>query len=201
MDGNGIKGEVPAPSEAGEPPLEFRVRRLEDAVAALQDTRLLEDRVAERVSLRLNRLPPPDAHERGPASLIVEAARRMLPVTVEAVHTDQHPDHTELPPPSPSPAKPAWLLLDAYREFQAMLRMYLDPLYPVTWRARVIPVTLLALIATSWIWLPFALLLPGSIAVVYVKVVDLILAFILYKFLSREARRFMDYEASRFRRY
>ncbi len=46
--------------------LEQRVHRLEDAVAAMQDTRLLEERVAERVKERVNgNLPERTIERRG----------------------------------------------------------------------------------------------------------------------------------------
>jgi hypothetical protein len=43
---------------------------------------------------------------------------------------------------------------------------------------------------TSWYWLPGTSLLPAVVSSILVKAVDLILAFVLYKILSREARRY-----------
>src|SRR5947207_10215823 len=60
--------------------LEHRVRRLEDAIAALQDTQLMEDRVVERVRQRveLHHVEQPR-----PAGLFVSAARMLMPKQVE----------------------------------------------------------------------------------------------------------------------
>src|SRR5947209_18597436 len=58
--------------------LEERVRRLEDAVAAIQDTQLMEDRVVERVVHRVEHFSAPS----GPG-FFAGAARMLLPRTVE----------------------------------------------------------------------------------------------------------------------
>jgi hypothetical protein len=200
-DSNGSAGDGAAasPSDHSLENLDFRVRRLEDAVANLQDTRPMEDRVAERVSVRLARLQAPAT--RDPAPLIVEAARRLLPsVTVEAIRTNAPPQDAS--PVNPPSGTSRWFVLDAYYEGLAMVRMYLDPNYRMAWKARFVPLILLALILTSWLWLPGSFVLDkisSNIATIYVKFVDLVLAFFLYKFLSREARRFLQYEASRYR--
>src|SRR5262245_51600085 len=70
--------------------LEQRVRRLEDAMAALQDTQLMEDRVVERVRQRveLHHVEQPR-----PAGLFVSAARMLMPKQVEEVPPD--PAHSE----------------------------------------------------------------------------------------------------------
>jgi hypothetical protein len=93
--------------------------------------------------------------------------------------------------------RPAWALFDAFSEALAILRMFVDPHYRMSWSARLIPLVLLAAILTSWVWLPgtaFLHSIPGIavFATIYDKVVDLILAFFLYKILSREARRYRD---------
>src|SRR5438876_12095129 len=59
--------------------LDLRVRRLEEAVAGLQDTRQIEERVAERVSDKLNRNPTHGIQES--ASFLVNAGRHILPLT------------------------------------------------------------------------------------------------------------------------
>src|SRR5438105_4824108 len=61
--------------------LEQRVRRLEDAIAALQDTQLMEDRVVERVRQRVEL-----HHVEGPrpaGGLILSAARMLMPKPAE----------------------------------------------------------------------------------------------------------------------
>src|SRR5947207_13553131 len=75
--------------------LEHRVRRLEDAIAALQDTQLMEDRVVERVRQRveLHHVEHPR-----PAGLIVSAARRLMPKPVEEVPPDHVHAEAGAPP-------------------------------------------------------------------------------------------------------
>jgi len=55
---------------------------------------------------------------------------------------------------------------------------------------RFLPLGLLALILTSWFWL------PGSsvpiMGTLFDKALDLVLAFLLFKVLSREARRYRE---------
>jgi hypothetical protein len=78
-----------------------------------------------------------------------------------------------------------------------------DPRHRLSWTAYVVPFTVVSLIATSWIWIPGTALLPGFVGTLVMKTVDLILAFVLYKFLSREARWYRDqgYEGPVFRRF
>jgi hypothetical protein len=45
---------------------------------------------------------------------------------------------------------------------------------------------------TSWIWLPGTTILPTSIMTIIDKTVDVALAFLAFKILSREARRYRE---------
>src|SRR5437762_9248785 len=96
-DANGVPGEA----------LEQRLRRLEDAVAAIQDTQLMEDRVVERVIQRVDHAPFPPLHEG--AGVVVTAARMLLPKTVDAV-----PENGAPPPTADGPATDAgrpWMII------------------------------------------------------------------------------------------
>jgi hypothetical protein len=178
-------------SYPGDPPngslrvLEQRVHRLEDAVAALQDTRQLEERLVQRVTERVSR---PALGGREASGLVIEARRHLLPAALGLI-----PSATEAPaagPPGAAPLRQSWLILDAYSEARAIFRMFVDPRYRMgrwTWLAAV---GLLAAILTSWIWLPGTSILPGVVGTLLVKMVDLVLAFFLYKVLAREARRY-----------
>jgi hypothetical protein len=91
--------------------------------------------------------------------------------------------------------RPGWLVFDIYNEAMSILRMFVDPHYRLPWWARLVTIAFLAAILTSWVWLPGTSLmekLPGGsiLATIYDKVVDLILAFILFKILGHEARRY-----------
>jgi hypothetical protein len=71
--------------------------------------------------------------------------------------------------------------------------MVVDPRYHMSWAAKVVPVILLALIGTSWLWLPGIGFIGGissNLAILVVKVVDLLLAFFVFKVLGRETRRY-----------
>jgi len=166
--------------------LEQRVHRLEDAVAALQDTRQLEERLVERVTDRVSRtrLAGRDA-----PGLVIEARRHLLPATIGLIQSaTDAPDAGALP--EAQPARAPWLIFDVYAEARAMFRMFVDPRYRMgrwTWLATA---GLFVAILTSWIWLPGTFLLPGWFSTILVKAVDLVLAFFLFKVLSREAHRY-----------
>src|SRR5206468_1216830 len=101
----------------------------------------------------------------------------------------------------PPPLLPAlttrypWLLLDLFRELRVMVRMFFDVRYHVGWSARVTALIVLPLIFTSYYWVPFTSLLV--VGTVIEKTVDLVLAFLAYKALSREARRYQEWKAAR----
>jgi hypothetical protein len=169
--------------ENGYPALEQRVRRLEDAVAALQDTCPLEERIAERVSRRLKRRSPDGLQDSGG---VLNAGRQLLPAAVELVRTKAAGAEG-----SGGWAR-SWLLFDVYAELQTIVRMFLDRRYQPTWPARVIPLAVLLLILTSWVWLPVPSILGTTILSLLDKLVDLALAFGAFKILSREARRYRE---------
>jgi len=167
--------------------LEQRVSRLECAVAAMQDSPLAEQRIVERVVERLKDGTPAPARES--ANLVVETGRRLLPMAVGIVAPTA--PATAAVEPDASPARP-WLLYEAYCEARTMLHMYLDPRYrhQMTWSGRVVPLVLLAAIFTTYIWLPGSAVLPDIVSGPIIKLVDLVLAFILFKVLHREAQRY-----------
>ena len=180
---------APAGGPAGLPPpsrletLEQRVCRLEDAVAALQDTGRIEARVAERVSRRLSRNAPPVAQPApDSAGMIVHAGRGLLPAALNMLRP--RADTAALPPQGARP----WILFEAYAEARAMVRMFFDRRYRVSWSACIIPAGALIIFLCSWliignIWL---------IGTLLDKAIDLVLAFLVYKVLSREVQRYLQ---------
>ena len=90
----------------------------------------------------------------------------------------------------PPGVRRTWLLLDALTELRAMYCMYFDPRYRLSWFGRLAPLVIVALILTSGFWMP-ATSLP-LLGLVIEKVGDLILAYILFKLLSHEARRYRE---------
>jgi hypothetical protein len=151
--------------------LEQRVHRLEDAVAALQDTRQLENRLVERLS-RLAPFARPES-----AGLTIEATGRLVPAARGQV----------APQATPASSRP-WLLLDAYHEARTVFRMFFDARYRVSRGVLPLSIGLLAAIGTSWLWVP-ASSLP-VFGALWTRLFDLVLAFILFKVLQREARRY-----------
>jgi hypothetical protein len=192
-------GDIPIPDGADPrvAALEERVRQLEQVVAALQDTRALEERVVERVSAQVK--PAPSAGVRESAGLLLQAGRHLLPAAVSVLSESAAPAEAPAPaavPPTPAAAPAArqpWLLFSVYAEFRAILRMYLDPRFRLSWQGRLAPLILLPAIALSWFWLPGTAVLsalPFGIDRLYVKIVDLLLAFVLFHVLHREATRY-----------
>lgn len=169
-------------------PLEQRVRHLEDAVAQLRDTAQLEERVATRVTERISR----DVAVAQPVEsdgFFRRLPRALLPLAVTTIDPVRPADGAAAQP------RGVRAFFDVLAEFRAVWRMYVDPRYRLTWLARVVAPVLLVAILLSWWWLPFALALQalsGIVATLYVKAADLVLAFFLYKALSREARRYRD---------
>ncbi len=175
--------EEPAPSV---PSLEERVRRLEEIVRSLQDTDALEERVAERVTAQVSTGRGNGVRES--VGLLVEAGRQVLPAAVGALADAARPPN---PRPVATPAtRPPWLLLDIWTEGRTIVRMYFDRRFRLTWQARVLPIILIAAIATSWIWIPGTAILPSIVSSLIVKAVDLVLALVLFKVLHREVTRY-----------
>jgi hypothetical protein len=172
--------------------LEQRVRRLEDALATLQDTRQIEERVVERLSRAAPVASPVAVPASASAGLLIDVSRRMLPAAVdviqnEAAAADAHARHAAAGP------RPAWLLIDLYAEVRAMFYMYVDPRYRMTWVGRVVPFVLLAALLTSMLWFPFlsaAYQLSAFLGILLMKPIDLVLAFFLFRILGREAARY-----------
>jgi hypothetical protein len=187
-------GGPPAPTaEPPEPPtalsLEQRVRHLEEVVTLLQDHRAAEPRLAA--------VPDDEPH---PADRLPEA--RPIPPAPTAIRIDvgkPPPLATAVPASVPASApglvhavtrsSVLWLLWDTWAEARAIVRMFVDPRYNLPWSARVLPLFLLAAILTSKFWVPFASI-PILGDWLLVKLVDLLLAFLLFKWLGHEARRY-----------
>jgi hypothetical protein len=176
-------------SQAGWPheTLEQRVQRLEDAVASLQDTRPLEERISERVAARfqLRPGPPPDVADKVVTSLPPPPVPNPLPSAAG-------------PPPASVLAPHSWLLFDVLTELRAMVRMFFDVRYNVAWTTRLTVIVLAVLLALSEFWLKF---LPCAsiwlVGEVLDKLVVVALAFLIYKALSREAQRYLQFRAAR----
>src|SRR5438270_6557926 len=185
-DSNGSHEPDRAPAE----PVEQRLRRLEDAVAALQDTAVMEDRVVARVVRQidgkaLDRSPMDGL--RDTAGLIVDAGRMLLPKPVEALPPHEPPpaaDGAAAPPPSP---KPSWLAWEVVHEARTLYAMFRDPRYRFSWAARVVPLAAFVIAVLSWILIGGRFFYLGDW---FDKAVDLVLAAIVLKVYGRELVRY-----------
>lgn len=165
--------------------LEMRVRRLEDALAQWQELRAREAREARAGTPPAGQVQcaPPAPKPASTTSLLLDVGKRLL-----------QPSE----PVAPAAATPAregrrGLLGEAIAEARAIVRMYVDPRYRLSWFGRVVPLGLIALIATSQFWgCVLGTALPLGIGTLLDKAVDLVLAFVLFKVLGQEARRYRE---------
>jgi hypothetical protein len=183
---------VPADPAPHVQALEQRIGRLEDAVAALQDTRMLEERVVARVGERIHRSAPPAPCE--PTNSLVDAGRRLLPATIQTIRAHAGTIEGVARVAAPPAVRRHWLLYDLFDELRTVAVMLLDLRYRpyLSWTACIGPPLLLTVILTSGYWLrllPFGSLIADT---PIDKFLDVILAFFLYKVLTREAQRYRD---------
>jgi hypothetical protein len=162
--------------------LEGRVHRLEEAVAALQDTHLIEERIVEKLR--------GEALHGGPQA-------KVGPLPPDS-------DKVSATPPSPAPPPPEMPVwnpqtvpprLSGLAEFRAMVRMFFDIHYHVAWTTRILTLVIVGLIATSHWWFPPSYV--PAIGFIFEKTIDIILAFLLYRVLGNEARRYVQQRAQR----
>jgi hypothetical protein len=151
--------------------LEDRVRRLEDVVATLQLS-------PHAIQAAPGELTPPPHDQPSLADFIASAAQHL-------------PSQPESAPPA-DPGMPAsertqrWLPFELLAEMRVMVRMYLDPRYRLTWQTRVLPPLVLFGMFLSW------LLISGIpvVGFLFDRVFFLVLAYMLFKVLIREATRY-----------
>jgi len=154
--------------------LQRRVLALEQAVARLQDPQAMEERITERLAQMPVAIPPP------------------------------------APGPYPEPELPqfkeptgrwgggwgSWLFVDMWQEARTLIKLIFDQRYMMAWTSRIVVLTTLPLILTSHWWLTLILCgfpwIDGLRGILF-SAVNLVLAFALYKTLSREVRRYNDY--------
>jgi hypothetical protein len=171
--------DLAGPQESGR--FEERLRRVEDALAQLQDLKGIETRVAERVASQIQSGSPADPSSAG---ALWEAGKKMLASAGAATRPER--------PESPSTAHQSVLgfLREMVVEVRAMVYMFVDPRYRISWWGRGSALVLLALFLFSY-WLPLGTALP-VVGYWINKAADLVLAYFLVKTLGREARRYRE---------
>jgi hypothetical protein len=178
------------PLDDGPPPaalpvvsLESRVERLEAGVAALQqDAAALEERVAQRVSERLQHQVSTEAER-------LSAARPAAPLAMMAAA--ERAFRAVAPAVTPTLTRVPWLVVDLWLEAVAIVRMFFDLKYKVGWTTRILVLVLLPLILVSHWWVPLSQI--PFVGELVEKLIDLALAFVMFKALGREARRYQEY--------
>lgn len=175
---------IAAPAAVPLPPLEMRIRRLEDALAQLQAMRSGEVRVTAQpvrpaVPEAVPATPPPQA----PTDKLWEFGKRVLTSPVETARSlgGKSPDGR---------VRAGWLLMEILTEARVIWRMFTDPRYRLSWTARIAPPVLVFCFVMSWWVVPFASI--PIFGTILDKALDLVLAFVLFKLLGHEARRYRE---------
>jgi hypothetical protein len=191
---------IPAPSAALSP-LEERLRRLEDALAQVADPKQIESRITQRVTERLTtersvpmaQIAPAPLSSQGPhvnlpAGVFLDVGRRILTTTAGVARSAASPEQAESA--LSSGVRRTILFFDMLTEARAIWCMFTDPRYKMSWAGRLVPMALAVFLLMS------AFLVPGAQIVVFGtiidKIADLIPAFVLFKLLSYEARRYRE---------
>src|SRR5205814_279994 len=118
--------------------LEKRVRRLEEEISVLKDTRALEDRVVERVAERLQTTA---LAERFTATPPAQPARHPLPYTEDVSARAARDSY-------------AWLLWDMFADARWMFLMFRDRRYAMAWTTHLVVWLCVPAILTSGWWFP-----------------------------------------------
>ncbi len=162
--------------------LEERVRSLEQTVAALKDTRQIEERIAERVSAQVPRVPV--------ATMVEALTAQPLPAPVATMvnAAGQPSTLTQV-------ARSSWLAFDMVQEAIAVGRMLVDPHYHTAWITRVVVIAFAIAIFLSGLWVPLSSI--TWIGPVIEKIVNLLLAGVLFLALYCETRRYKEWRANR----
>jgi hypothetical protein len=172
-----LRAELAAQGDAHPETTEDRLRRLENAIAAVQDTRLMEERVLARLSGRL----PPDAP---PPGVLLDG-----PPPANDYDPAAHPNLPALPPAAllgTAPPAASGLL----RELRLMVGMFFDYRFTVSRAARFVPILALAGMVLSFLFLSSNNFPWNWLWAVPDKTVDIVLALVTYKVLSRETARY-----------
>lgn len=186
--------------------LEQRIERLEMAIAALQDTRAMEDRVVEKVSKRMaseyrGSISPNGAEKivdktRHPLTVISDWMPKKkiesVPSAARTTTEPQIPLPASAPRVTPDMVQQAWFLVDVWKELVNIVKMFFDVRYMVGWWTRLtVMIMIPAILLTNW-WVPFASV--PVIGPIFDRAIGLVLAFFLYKTLMREASRYRQWK-------
>jgi hypothetical protein len=177
---------IAAPEAQPMTPIEMRIRRLEDALAQLQQIRAAELRVTTGQSAN------PAAPVAAPAAAPPHQAPtdKLWDLGVRALATPAEVARAFAQPPGDPRSRRGWLFFESVTELRAIFRMFTDPRYRLSWAGRIAPLALTVLILLSGWWLPlYYVPIFGN---VLDNAVNLLLAYVLFKLLAHEARRYRE---------
>ncbi|MCI0682845.1 MAG: hypothetical protein L0Y71_12150 [Gemmataceae bacterium] len=151
-------------------------------VAAL-DVAVMEERIWARLA---ERLPPQSAKS------AVESKPRADAARADAARADAAAPRTRW-----GGAWSSWLLIEMFREAKLLVRMIFDHRYHMAWTTRIIALILFPAIVLAHWWVPllffwFPPIWFNVTREVCVNLVNLALAFALFKALNRETRRYQE---------
>jgi hypothetical protein len=185
--------------------LEERVRKLEASVLELQETKVTEDAVADRVIVRLRAmvgephlLPAGDGvlldTAPPPAALALAA-----PEVAAAAPTPNPPPSGAVlhPPEPPDPTRRRWLLAQLWDELRLVVRMYFDSRYRVSRTAQFALPAILVLFALNYFVFSMTLSIP-VVSPVLERLFCVLLGVLFYRVTTREITRYravLDYLA------
>ncbi|MGF1578466.1 MAG: hypothetical protein ACFCD0_03800 [Gemmataceae bacterium] len=178
--------------------LHQRLQRLEDAIASLQDTKVLEDRVYERVSERIQST----LEAAGNVSDKVTEKKPSGWSFLGSQKQSAHQGVSDGGGPSESRVRLAssltgvgedrlrdmWFVGEVWQELGTILRMFTDVRYHIGWFARMATMVLVPLMLLADYWMLFQTI--PIVGPLVRNAAIMILAYFLYKILSREARRY-----------
>jgi hypothetical protein len=169
--------------DAHEPDEQFdaRLRRLEAAIVAMQDTRLMEERLIERVHKRLETNPLPSAA----TGVLIDAGKNLLPTAMRALNEATAPaGYVPV-----STGSKGWIPLELLTEFRTFWNMVLDFRFHVSWTAKLVPLAALSIAVISWIFF-------RGVVPILCPIVDymlwMFLTVVVYKTWLREANRYRE---------
>ncbi len=183
---------VPPFANPGGEELEQRLQRLEDVVAGLCDTQVLEDRVRERVleqlraeieTLKGQKAAKPAAEEFTDG----ESSPKPLPRSEPPLAALAAASRPVPPPPEPTRS----LFREVAWETRTLFQMVRDPFYRMSWAAK-----LVLLLPMGYMLWSLIVGFPAKIPLIgYVLdfVIISVIAYVVYKVFGRELRRYREF--------
>jgi hypothetical protein len=175
----------PDPAES----MEQRIRRLEKAISAMQDTRLMEERVVEKVVNRIDQAPQQaPAHPGEAADGTTNGGPELLSGSVRAVGSQLVAMTSPAAESNGSVfSAKSWILTDIAQEIRTFFVMFFDFRYRTSPIAKIIPIGAFFMFVLSWIFMQGSVIFIGSLMN---YMLDLFLVILVYKTLQREAARY-----------